>query len=60
MALSTSTDTDGIDARRLHAAPYGLTGRKIAIGQVEIGRPGQFGIDKVTPVDLPMRLGQIF
>jgi len=60
VALSTSTDTDGIDARRLHAAPYGLTGRKIAIGQVEIGRPGQFGIDKVTPVDLPMRLGQIF
>lgn len=32
-------DYKGIDALKLHQAPYNLTGRKIAIGQVEIGRP---------------------
>jgi Subtilase family len=36
----------GIDALRLQQPPYNLTGRKIAIGQVEIGRPPQFGFDK--------------
>jgi subtilisin family serine protease len=60
VALSDSVGTNGIDALRLHEDPYNLTGRKIAIGQVEIGRPGQFGIDKVTPVDLPVRVGRIF
>jgi len=38
----------GIDALKLHQAPYNLTGRKIAIGQVEIGRPGMFGWDKAV------------
>ncbi|BAZ06053.1 S8 family serine peptidase [Calothrix sp. NIES-3974] len=42
----TSLDATGIDALRLHKPPYNLTGRKIAIGQVEIGRPGKFGVDK--------------
>lgn len=59
VALSDSVDSSGIDALRLHAEPYGLTGRKIAIGQVEIGRPGQFGIDKV-PANLPVQLSQVF
>lgn len=36
----------GIDADRLHQPPYDLRGRKIAIGQVEPGRPGLFGYDK--------------
>ncbi len=36
----------GIDAQVLHEAPYNLLGRKIAIGQVEPGRPGLFGYDK--------------
>ncbi|MFK8182328.1 MAG: S8 family serine peptidase [Phormidesmis sp.] len=58
-ALSDSVDTSGIDARRLQAEPYNLTGRKIAIGQVEIGRPGQFGVDKV-PASLPMQVSQVF
>ena len=58
-ALSDSVDTSGIDARRLHSEPYNLTGRKISIGQVEIGRPGQFGIDKV-PANLPIAVGQVF
>ncbi|MBV9389247.1 MAG: S8 family serine peptidase [Chroococcidiopsidaceae cyanobacterium CP_BM_ER_R8_30] len=38
----------GIDALRLHRPPYNLIGRKIAIGQVEIGRPGEFGWDKAV------------
>ena len=60
LALSTSVDSDGIDARRLHAAPYNITGKKIAIGQVEIGRPSQFGIDKLATENAPVRGGRIF
>jgi subtilisin family serine protease len=47
-ALDTSAGEAGIDARRLQQAPYNLLGRKIAIGQVEIGRPPQFGFDKIA------------
>jgi subtilisin family serine protease len=47
-ALDNSIGQQGIDAARLQAAPYNLTGRKIAIGQVEIGRPGKFGLDKAV------------
>ena len=43
---TTSLGVAGIDVLRLHTFPYNLIGRKIAIGQVEIGRPGQFGLDK--------------
>jgi Subtilase family len=42
----SSIAEEGIDALRLHRAPFFLTGRKIAIGQVEVGRPPMFGIDK--------------
>lgn len=45
----TSIGESGIDALRLHQEPYNLLGRKIAIGQVEIGRPAKFGLDKDTP-----------
>jgi len=60
MALSDSVGRNGIDAKRLHAAPFNLTGEKIAIGQVEIGRPGQFGIDKVTDFDMPVVVRRVF
>ncbi|MDJ0903829.1 MAG: S8 family serine peptidase [Xenococcus sp. MO_188.B8] len=46
LALNFSISEVGINARRLHELPYNLLGRKIAIGQVEIGRPGKFGLDK--------------
>ena len=46
LALNFSIGEAGINARRLHELPYNLLGRKIAIGQVEIGRPGKFGLDK--------------
>lgn len=50
----------GIDALRLHASPYNLIGRKIAIGQVEIGRPGQFGIDKAVAHNRTVPLMRVF
>ncbi|MDX2231892.1 MAG: S8 family serine peptidase [Leptolyngbyaceae cyanobacterium bins.349] len=56
----SSMGPGGIDALRLHQAPYHLTGRKIAIGQVEIGRPGQFGIDKVVAQNRAMALTRVF
>ena len=42
----SSIAEEGIDAIRLHRAPFFLSGRKIAIGQVEVGRPAMFGVDK--------------
>ena len=60
IALTSSIGADGIDARRLQEAPYNLTGRKIAIGQVEIGRPSQFGIDKIATENPPVQVGRIF
>jgi hypothetical protein len=59
LALSESVGPQGVDARRLHQAPYNLTGEKIAIGQVEIGRPSQFGIDKVAPATLPVSVRRV-
>jgi subtilisin family serine protease len=56
----SSIADDGIDALKLHQAPYYLTGRKIAIGQVEIGRPGQFGIDKAVSKNRLVRLTRVF
>jgi hypothetical protein len=59
-ALSESVGPNGIDARRLQDAPYNLTGAKIAIGQVEIGRPSQFGLDKVAIADLPVNVQRVY
>lgn len=46
--LNQSLSEKGIDALKLHKAPYNLLGRKISIGQVEIGRPAKFGLDKAA------------
>ena len=59
LALSVSVGTDGIDARRLHQPPYNLTGKKIAIGQVEGGRPGVFGLDKLAVPNSPVSVAQV-
>ncbi|MBR8827230.1 MAG: S8 family serine peptidase [Gomphosphaeria aponina SAG 52.96 = DSM 107014] len=59
-ALSESVGEEGINARVLHAAPYNLSGFKIAIGQVEIGRPGKFGLDKGISGNLALPLGGVF
>jgi hypothetical protein len=60
LALESSVGESGVDARRLHAPPYDLLGRKIAIGQVEIGRPGQFGIDKSVRWNSAIALARVF
>jgi len=60
LALDTSVGKAGIDARRLQAPPHNLTGRKIALGQVEIGRPGQFGLDKVVSQHRSLAVTQVF
>jgi hypothetical protein len=48
LALDRSVGSPGIDARRLHAAPYNLTGKDICIGQIELSRPSMFAVDKVV------------
>lgn len=60
IALVASVGEAGIDALRLHGSPYNLTGRKIAIGQVEIGRPSVFGLDKTAPVNRVVRVDRVF
>ena len=59
IALSDSVGASGIDALRLQQEPYNLTGRKIAIGQVEIGRPGLFGLDKLAVENSPVQVGRV-
>ncbi|MBW4612509.1 MAG: S8 family serine peptidase [Desmonostoc vinosum HA7617-LM4] len=59
-AVGTSLGNSGIDALKLHQSPYNLTGRKIAIGQVEIGRPGMFGWDKAVSKNRAISLAAVF
>ncbi len=59
LPTANSIGSAGIDALRLHTSPYNLTGKKIAIGQVEVGRPSQFGWDK-TAQQPKYKLEQIF
>ena len=60
MASPSSIGDAGIEARKLHAPPYNLIGRKIAIGQVEIGRPGVFGFDKAVSWNPATALERVF
>ncbi|MDX2215040.1 MAG: S8 family serine peptidase [Oculatellaceae cyanobacterium bins.114] len=60
LASIASIGEGGIDALRLRTAPYTLTGAKIAIGQVEIGRPAQFGLDKAGANNLVVVVGRLF
>ncbi|MEL6928733.1 MAG: S8 family serine peptidase, partial [Cyanobacteria bacterium J06600_6] len=50
LALNDSAGRNGIDALRLHKPPYNLLGRKIGIGQVEVGRPIKQGKDKAANI----------
>ncbi|MBD2079250.1 S8 family serine peptidase [Leptolyngbya sp. FACHB-17] len=56
----SSIGASGIDALRLQQAPYNLTGKKIAIGQVEIGRPPRFGVDKASTTNQTIDLTRVF
>ena len=60
VAQTSFLEQEGIDARRLQQAPYLLTGSKIAIGQVEVGRAGKFGFDKIAAWQPPFSLAGIF
>jgi hypothetical protein len=60
LALNDSVGLEGINAKRLHEPPYNLLGRKIGIGQVEIGRPGKFGLDKVGSKIKGITLQKVF
>jgi subtilisin family serine protease len=60
LAALTSIGDRGIEARKLHDSPYNLLGRKIAIGQVEIGRPGVFGFDKAVSWNPATALERVF
>lgn len=57
---ATSVGEAGIDALRLHSKPYNLIGRKISIGQVEIGRPGQYGLDKAVSKNRAIAIAGVF
>jgi hypothetical protein len=51
VALNMAPDSlgsKGINALRLHQPPYNLLGRKISIGQIEVGRPVKLGQDKAA------------
>ena len=58
--LYPSISDTGIQALTLHEEPYDLLGRKIAVGQVEIGRPGKFGLDKRAMWQPQLNLSQLF
>lgn len=59
LALVTSTGEGGIEARRLHDE-FDITGRKIGLGQVEIGRPALFGLDKPAANNFVVAPTQLF
>jgi Subtilase family len=58
--VTDSLNESGIDALRLHRSPYNLTGRKIALGQLEVGRPGKFGKDKPASGQSTIAVADIF
>ncbi len=58
--LNQSLSEAGVDAIRLHQEPYNLQGRKISIGQVEIGRPKKFALDKIKPLHKKLPLARLF
>ncbi|NCO75479.1 MAG: S8 family serine peptidase [Cyanobacteria bacterium] len=60
VALNNSLSEKGIDVLRLQQEPYNLQGRKVSIGQVEIGRPKQFGLDKVSTFYKKLPITRLF
>jgi hypothetical protein len=53
VALNITPDSigiKGINAFQLHQPPFNLLGRKIGIGQIEVGRPVKLGQDKAANI----------
>lgn len=59
-ALLTSVGEAGVNALQLHRDPLNITGAKIAIGQVEIGRPAVYRVDKTDLQDYVVPIEQVF
>ncbi len=59
-SLASHLGSAGINSEALYLPPYLLTGHKIAIGQVEIGRPAQFGLDKIADWHPPLNFARLF
>lgn len=59
-SLDDTLSENGISVYPLHQPPYNLLGRKISIGQVEIGRPKKFALDKLPPLHRPLPLKRLF
>ncbi|WP_071881407.1 S8 family serine peptidase [Thalassoporum mexicanum] len=47
-AVDQSIGAAGIEADKLHQAPYNLSGQGIYVGQIELNRPTRFGMDKIV------------
>ncbi|AFZ03663.1 S8 family serine peptidase [Calothrix sp. PCC 6303] len=60
LVFESSLGNKGIDVLKFQKAPYNLSGQKIAIGQVEIGRPGKFGIDKSVSKNRAVSVAGVF
>lgn len=59
-ALNDSLSEKGINVLKLQQPPYNLLGRKISIGQVEIGRPKKFALDKLNPLHKKLPMAGLF
>ncbi len=59
-ALDDSVGENGIDVLRLQQPPYNLQGRKVSIGQIEVGRPKKFAVDKLPPLHKKLPIKRLF
>ena len=59
-SLDDSLSEKGIDILRLQQPPYNLLGRKVSIGQIEVGRPKKFGLDKLPTLHKKLSIKRLF
>ena len=59
-SLDNSLSEKGIDILRLQQPPYNLQGRKVSIGQIEVGRPKKFALDKLPPLHKKLPIKRLF
>lgn len=58
--LDDSLGEKGIDVLRLQQSPYNLSGKKVSIGQIEVGRPKKFGLDKLAKLHKKLPIKGLF
>ena len=59
-SLEDSVGENGIDAFKLQQPPYNLQGRKVSIGQIEVGRPKKFALDKLSALHKKLPIKRLF